>query len=592
MTDLTALADKIKALESLSADERVHLLRLLQNPKKYGLIWEDKPEKVETQLAAELPVLEQIEQNALLNGLQTKNGDSLFPEKLPPPPTHLLIEGDNLHALTALSFTHRERVDVIYIDPPYNTGNRDFKYNDRYIDREDAWRHSTWLSFMHKRLVLARDLLKDSGVIFISIDDNEQAQLRLLMDEIFGEANWICQFIWKSRKMVDNRTKTGVSNDHEYILCYRKTELARLRGSEKDLSKFSNPDEDTRGPWRSADLTGLANVEQRPNLHYELTDPTTGIVYECPQKGWRFDKKTMAKKIAEGRVLFPANESGRPRQKLFQLEMTSEFIGFGSLITSTSTEEGTKELKGLFENPSFSFPKPTRLIQDLIQQFDDPNALILDFFAGSGTTAHAVMSLNAEDGGTRRCILVTNNELNGAEAKLREKGLSEEEIQEHGICRSVTLPRLRKVIDGYTRPNGEAVAGLKNNRLRYFRTAFAPAEPTLENKIALTRKATDLLCIRHDCFDEAATGIEDVRLFARFDAQRLMVIYSEDAISEAVEFIAAAADGLRFQVYVFSIGHDPYQEEFLEVLDRVELLPIPQAIYNVYQHVYRRMSKK
>ncbi len=212
---------------------------------------------------------------------------------------NLFIEGDNLEALKLLYKPLFNRVKMIYIDPPYNTGN-DFIYPDNFADPlknyliqtgqkdpngdlqttspDTAGRiHSRWLSMLYPRLTLARSLLRDDGVIFVSIDDNEVHHLRLLMNEVFGEENWISQMTWKSRQMVDNRSKTGVSNDHEYVLCYRRSEEGGLRGGEKDLTKFSNPDNDSRGPWRSADLTGLATQDKRPNLHYDLVDESTGI---------------------------------------------------------------------------------------------------------------------------------------------------------------------------------------------------------------------------------------------------------------------------------------------------------------------------
>jgi adenine-specific DNA-methyltransferase len=343
---------------------------------------------------------------------------------------NLFIEADNLEALKLLQKAYAGRVKMIYIDPPYNTGN-DFVYRDDFREAaEDYLRrtgqvderlrplttnprtggrfHSNWLNMMYPRLLLARTLLRDDGVIFVSIDDNEVANLRLIMDEIFGAENFVAQLIWRSRQMVDNRSTTGVSIDHEYITVYRKTVDVVFTGSEKDLSKFSNPDNDSRGPWRSADLTGLATKERRPNLHYDLIDPVTKVNYGCPPKGWRYDPETMARKIAEGRILFPENSEGRPRHKLFQNEMQSLFTGFSSILAaSVFTLHGTRELKELFAGEEFfSFPKPTDLIRLIIRQIDTSDDIILDFFAGSGTTAHAVMAQNAEDGGSRQFILV------------------------------------------------------------------------------------------------------------------------------------------------------------------------------------------
>ena len=220
---------------------------------------------------------------------------------------NVYIVGDNLDVLQHLKYSYAEKIKCIYIDPPYNTGKDDFVYNDKFgftakelvekldVSEEEAERicsmngkctHSAWLTFMYPRLALARELLREDGVIFISIDDNEQANLKRLCDEVFGEGNFICTFIWKKRQMVDSRTKNGASKDHDYLLCYGKNEFVGIRGMDSDKTKYKNPDNDPRGDWMSADMTGLATASQRPNLHYDLTDPSTGIVYPCPATGW------------------------------------------------------------------------------------------------------------------------------------------------------------------------------------------------------------------------------------------------------------------------------------------------------------------
>lgn len=265
--------------------------------------------------------------------------------------------------------------------------------------------HSDWLSMIYPRLKLARNLLQDDGFIFISIDDSEVANLRRLCDEIFGQEGFIGQLIWKSRVSEDTRAKTGLSTDHEYILCYRKGINAVLRGADKDLEKFSNQDNDQRGPWRSADMTGLATKDKRPNLHYDLIDPVTNINYGCPPKGWRFDQNTMAKKIDEKRIIWPVSTEGRPRQKLFLEEMDSMFKNVSSVIQTVSTSIGTKEINQIIGEGIFDFPKPSGLIKFLIEQATNQYDIIFDFFSGSATTAHAVMSLNAEDSNIRRFIM-------------------------------------------------------------------------------------------------------------------------------------------------------------------------------------------
>ena len=204
------LLDKVKNLEGLSTDEKAYLINLVNTKKKYGLVWEDKPEDVEEQLRTHLPVLKEVKEKAIINNSENEKH-----------PNHILIEGDNLHALTSLTFTHENKIDVIYIDPPYNRGDNDFIYNDNYIDKEDAFRHSKWLSFMSKRLEIAKKLLTDDGVIFISIDDNEFAQLKMLCDEIFYENNFIECFQWEKTQSPSNLSKKSKKR-LEYILCYEK----------------------------------------------------------------------------------------------------------------------------------------------------------------------------------------------------------------------------------------------------------------------------------------------------------------------------------------------------------------------------------
>lgn len=340
---------------------------------------------------------------------------------------NLMIEGDNLEVLKLLQKSYAGKVKLIYIDPPYNTG-KDFVYPDNFQDSiknyleltgqveggakissntEASGRfHTDWLNMMYPRLKLARALLNYSGFIFISIDDGEAAGLRHLCDEVFGEENFIAQFVWKSRVSEDTRATTGVSTDHEYALCYSRGDDAALRGAEKDVEKFANPDNDPRGPWRSADLTGLATKAARPNLHYDLIDPATGINYGCPPKGWRYEPSSMMAKIAEGRILWPPSKDGRPRHKLFLTELRSLYKNMSSVVTGISTSDGTREVNALMGAAVFPFPKPTELLKAIFEQASGPDDIVVDFFAGSGTSGHAVMAQNAKDGSSRRHILV------------------------------------------------------------------------------------------------------------------------------------------------------------------------------------------
>jgi adenine-specific DNA-methyltransferase len=342
---------------------------------------------------------------------------------------NLFIEGDNLEVLKLLYKPYHGKVKLIYIDPPYNTG-QDFIYPDDFKDTlanylkltkqsdddgnilrsnpDTSGRyHSDWLSMMYPRLFLARQLLRDDGVIFVSIDDHEVHHLRMLMNEIFGEENFVAQLIWKSRQYTDARAVTGVSTDHEYIVAFARGTEFKFRGAERDESKFSNPDNDPRGDWMSRSILDLADSKARPNLHYPISDPITKNMFSPPEKnGWRYAKDRMEQLIKDGAILFPSAPDGRPREKKFRKDMTGDFVGFPSLIQDVFTAHGTAEIKKLFATQAFDFPKPSSLVKKLVEQASEESDLILDFFSGSGTTAQAVLELNREDGGNRRFILV------------------------------------------------------------------------------------------------------------------------------------------------------------------------------------------
>ncbi len=343
---------------------------------------------------------------------------------------NLYIEGDNLEVLKLLQESYLGKVKMIYIDPPYNTGN-DFIYADDFMrsqEEENAQMgmydedknrlfkntdtngrfHSDWCSMIYSRLLLARNLLTEDGVIFISIDDNEVTNLRRVCNEVLGESNFIAQFIWQSRQNKDNRNISGVSIDHEYIICYSKQCGQRIfRGTERKTELYNNPDDDPRGPWTSANMVGLATKDARPNLHYDLINPYDGINYGCPTKGWRYDRNTMKRLIDENRIIWPDSPTGRPRKKSFLFELSDNLPGYSSVFSSgVYTNTATKELASIFDGYLFDFPKPVEIIRQLIQQVTAPEDIILDFFSGSATTAHAVMQLNYEDKGHRKFIMV------------------------------------------------------------------------------------------------------------------------------------------------------------------------------------------
>lgn len=358
--------------------------------------------------------------NAKRNAFTPSNATLVFDEARsvnPEQSENIIIEGENLEVLKLLSGSYREKIKCIYIDPPYNTG-KDFVYSDNFTqDKKAYWEeigtfeegirvdtnaesdgryHSNWLNMMYSRLLIARQLLREDGVIFISIDDNEVHHLRKLCDEVFGEENFVAQFIWKSRQNKDNRTLTGVSNDHEYIICFSKDNQQRvLKGAERSTDQYSNPDGDERGLWVSANMVGLKGELERPNLHYDLINPKTGINYGRPEMGWRYDRHTMTRLIDENKIIWPNNVNGRPRRKVFLNDLDENLPGFSSIIgNGIFTRTGTIEIEELFHDRIFDFPKPSKIIQDLASQVMNENDIFLDFFSGSGSSGQAILNLN------------------------------------------------------------------------------------------------------------------------------------------------------------------------------------------------------
>jgi adenine-specific DNA-methyltransferase len=434
------------------------LKKELEKRKKYGLAWEDKQEEVVEMCKIKLPVLKEVKDKEIITD---KNK-----------PINLLIEGDNYHALSVLNYTHAKKVDVIYIDPPYNTGNKDFIFNDNYVDREDTYRHSKWLSFMEKRLKLAKSLLKDTGVIFISIDDNELAQLKLLLDHLFGENNFVSTLVWEKVRIRKNSALYFTSN-HDFILCVAK----KKKQNEKDIgwtrelidrienTNYKNPDNDPNGPWIATSVT----ANHYYDADYKITKPN-GITLSKPKNAsWRYSWETLQQFIKEGRVIWGRGNS-YPKVKRYLKDVKEGLVpkSIFDFFTFGGNPDGANELKELFGgNKVFENPKPTKLIKALIKiGTKSKTAVVLDFFAGSGTTGQAVLELNKEDGGNRQFILCTNNENN--------------------ICTDVCYPRIKKVIEGYKNLKGEQVEGLGGN-LKYFRTDFVDVETSDKNKIYFRR---------------------------------------------------------------------------------------------------------
>ncbi|WP_304235669.1 site-specific DNA-methyltransferase, partial [Jiulongibacter sediminis] len=547
------ILDKIKSLDGLSNEERAYLVNLVNTKKKYGLVWEDKPEEVEEQLRTKLPILKEVKERAIINDTETEKH-----------PNHILIEGDNLHALTALTFTHENKIDLIYIDPPYNTGNKDFAYKDAYkdeyefIDRQHPFRHSTWLSFIFKRIKIAHNLLTDNGLISISIDDNEYSQLKLVCDEIFGEKNFIANICQKHRHSISN--DLIISQNHNYLLVYAKNfdniferrEFFRL-DKVIDEKKFKNPDNDPKGPYKLNPVDGPGGA-RKGNPYYEFL----GI-----EGYYRYSYETMKELYDKGEIVKRRNSLGRK----YYLSKAKE-KAFETVTTwwddAGTTTVGTRLLKSVIPDCTFTNPKPIELINRILQlnEHSPKEFIILDFFAGSGTTLHAAMELNKEDNGSRQSILVTNNENN--------------------IAEEVTYERNKRVIQGYTNAKGVQVEGLKNNNLRYYQCKFVEREPSLANKRQLTQLATELLCIKEDCYQEVTSTLNSEawnKLFANGKGQFVYVVYDDLYIEEAVEaltqFVAHEAPESKIKVYVFANGQYAYSEEFEDIAENITLAALP-----------------
>ena len=572
------LANKIRGIDGLTNDEKSALIELLRKQKKYGLVWEDKPEDVEERLREELPVLIEDTGKAIIS----EDADA---------PNHILIEGDNLEALTALAYTHEGKIDVIYIDPPYNTGNKDFVYNDQFVDKEDSYRHSKWLSFMSKRLRIAKRLLSDKGVIFISIDDNEQAQLKLLCDEVFGEKNFIgCIPRLTSPQRFAQEKNINIS--HDSLLIYSQNNNVSLNKIILDNKNGKTLKEDKIGHYYKGDTKALiAPISQGYSENCDYDFEYKGKIYKPINKDgirnrWFWTKKRMEAAAKLG--ILRETKSGLRMQiyqdvkfdentnTLITKEIGVRFCSLDLLDNKYSNPNGVADLS-VFGDIKFNNPKPISLIRTICELYPAKNSTILDFFAGSGTTLHATMQLNAEDGGHRKCILVTNNENN--------------------ICEEVTYERNKRVIQGYTTPNGEEVPGLTGNTLRYYRTDFISRDRSPRNMRALVAASTDLLCIKNDIYKEARLAGRNINpKIARYFAEggrSMLVIYDERAISAIVKILETVEHGKeKIKVYVFSAGSYAYDDEFEEVADKVELCALPDAIYQAYQKVLPKRRPK
>lgn len=411
--------------DHLSKEELVRLLqaRDRRDATRFGLVWEANEIDRDNALNSDFVALDLVPEHSV--------GEA--------PWRNLIIEGDNFDALRYLRMAYAGRVKCIYIDPPYNTGNKDFVYNDSFVDQNDSWRHSTWCEFMYQRLILAKDLLTQDGVIFVSIDDNEAFALGMLMNKVFGANSFVANCIWQKRYSRENRGSIG--DAHEYVLVYSpdpkifKEKCGRIPLSDKQTKLYKNPDNDPRGSWQSVSLTAQG---YRPNQMYEIETPE-GIVHNPPEgRCWGMTEEPFLMLKAEGRIYFGKDGKGVPRRKNYLSEAKGlvpwtwwphEEVGH--------TDEARKEIREWLDTQtSFQTPKPVRLIERILQIANGKDDIVLDFFAGSGTTAHAVLKRNAEDGGNRRFILVSNTE-------------AAEKEPDKNLCRDICARRVKRVIEGY-----------------------------------------------------------------------------------------------------------------------------------------------
>lgn len=540
-----------KDYQNLSKRQLIKELQLLKKQKKYGLVWEEKTEEVVEKCKTQAPILAQK-----TGGKKWKIQDKDLEKS-----NNILIQGDNYHALQVLNYTHKEKVDVIYIDPPYNTG-KEFIYNDKIVDKEDNFRHSKWLSFMEKRLKLAKNLLKKDGVIFISIDDNEQANLKLLCDEVFGEKNFE-SIVWKKKGGASNTEKI-LGNLTEYILCFfknKKTEVFNYRHIEREY-KFA----DKKGFYNleSVEKTNLGTYERKTML-FSVKNPNTKTIFKpSKDKRWTLGEKKFEELIKKEKIFFDEN-----KKKVFRIKRAEDYeltknVFYNLLTDLGSMSIGKDELKNLLNDRElFDTPKPTKLIKHLLEISSQKNSIILDFFAGSGTTGHAVLDLNKEDGGNRKFILVTNNE--------------------NKICEKVTYKRLSKVIKGYKNKKGEKVEGLGGN-LEYLKTQFVDVENIKKvsdkKKVEFTHQAGWMIALKEDCLEE----VEKNQYFQIFTngKDKFVGIYFRENLEKISELEKKLFDKKEVKLYIFSHGASDFSVEY-ESHKNVKVENIPEPILKIYE---------
>lgn len=555
--------------------EVVHLKKELKKKKKYGLVWEEKPEEVVELCKEKLPVLKEVKSKEIITDKEK--------------PVNLLIEGDNYHALSVLNYTHAKKVDIIYIDPPFNTGAKDWKYNNNYVDINDAYRHSNWLSMMSNRLQIVKNLLKDDGVLICAIDENEFYRLGALLEDIFKGREIHCITIVHNPRGVQG---DNFSYTHEYAyFVFRKglKVIGHRKIKEEDIdwrNLRDNGGESLRSDARNCfypiivkdeKVVGFGDVLAN-NTHPKKQTERKNNCY-CV---WPIDRRGIERKWRYARQSVDSIKHLLRVKKSktgYEIEIGKDFGTVRTVWMDSrydANENGTKLVHALVPKSHFDFPKSVYNTYDCLASIisERKNAIVLDYFAGSGTTAHAVMIFNKEDGGNRRFILCTNNE--------------------NGIAEEVCYLRIEKVIKGHK--DYPDITRIPAN-LKYFKTDFVDAEPTDRNKIKLTEQATEMLCIKEGTFESA---------FAKATAGKSFKIYRNSNHYTGIIFDQAAIPAFKkaikdikgkFSVYVFSLSDETFDDEFSakggsasggeDIKQKVQLSPIPEAILRVYRRIFK-----
>ncbi len=544
----------MKKPEQMTPEELITEIKNLRARKKYGLVWEDKPEKVVTDCLQMLPVLVEDEKKVI--------------DKKPNTPTNFIIEGDNYHSLSVLNYTHQSRFDVIYIDPPYNTGAQDWKYNNKFVDDNDTYRHSKWISMMEKRLLLAKNLLKPNGVVIITIDDYEIQNISKLLEDLNAKSLGRVSICIKPE---GRRQSKYIMQAHEYAL-FVSWGNPTSRGLNVDFGlDFPEEDETSKFRWeglmrrdagredRGSDYWYPMYVTAESEIIFERKSKTDIELYPVNTKGiervWLWDRdrsinnlKDLKAVVRNGKatIYYKRREMGRVKPTSFW---------YGSKYNANAY--GTRLLQKVLPGCDFDFPKSLYSVLDCIDMFLPENGLCLDYFAGSGTTGHAVLELNKSDKGNRTFILCTNNE--------------------NGIAEDVTYPRIRNVISGYA-----DVEGIPAN-VRYFRTNFVKKDKVSDDtRRELVQRATEMICVKEDTF----TKKYDNKKYKIYEnAERVTgILYDLDAIDDFKSKLSQL--GKTCSIYVFSLTNETFGSDFADLSVKHKLTPIPESILEVYRKLF------